>query len=88
MKVYEFVCQQCGKVKQVGRPSRIGKFCSHACADASRRTLPGKGEPVRYDCKYNEGCQCSSQDCDSCGWNPVVAQARLLKFLGIHWEGV
>jgi hypothetical protein len=91
VKVYEFVCPQCGKVKRVDRPSKIGKFCSHACADASRRKYPVKVkvevEP-RDVCKYNDGCRCSTQDCDRCGWNPVVAQARLMKFLGIQWKGM
>ena len=28
-------------------------------------------------CKYNEGCECDTQECDKCGWNPEVAERRL-----------
>lgn len=84
MKVYEFVCPQCGKVKQVSRPSSIGKFCSQECAHASRRKRRTKVDRSQNACKYNRGCTCYTQDCDRCGWNPVVAQARLMKFLGVY----
>lgn len=31
-------------------------------------------------CKYNHGCECETQNCDKCGWNPAVADRRLKKF--------
>lgn len=35
-----------------------------------------------YQCFFNEGCCCARRQCDKCGWNPVVAKARLDKLLG------
>ena len=44
----------------------------------------------RFDCRFNEGCHCYTLDCYRCGWNPVVAEARLkqvLKKLGVKGYG-
>lgn len=27
-------------------------------------------------CQYNEGCECETQKCAKCGWNPDVAERR------------
>ena len=35
----------------------------------------------RFDCRFNEGCHCYTLDCYRCGWNPVVAEARLKRLL-------
>lgn len=34
-----------------------------------------------YPCLFNDGCQCKERDCGHCGWNPVVAKARLERIL-------
>lgn len=32
-----------------------------------------------FVCHHNRGVQCECPECDSCGWNPEVARARLSK---------
>ena len=36
----------------------------------------------RYSCTYNEGVVChpTVRPCETCGWNPEVARARLEEF--------
>lgn len=49
-----------------------------------------KDEDGRYPCRFNEGCHCHTLDCYRCGWNPVVAEARLkqlLEKLGVKFDG-
>lgn len=33
-------------------------------------------------CQYNEGCECETQKCAKCGWNPDVAERRQLELFG------
>ena len=40
-----------------------------------------KNDDGRYDCRFNDGCHCYDLDCGRCGWNPVVARARLHQWL-------
>ena len=43
-----------------------------------------------YDCRFNEGCHCYDLNCSCCGWNPIVAKARLeglLKKMGVKTDG-
>lgn len=47
-------------------------------------------EDGRYPCLFNDGCHCYERDCYRCGWNPVVAKARLeqwLKKMGVKDDG-
>lgn len=30
-----------------------------------------------YQCDHNIWVQCEKKECDKCGWNPEVAQARM-----------
>lgn len=30
-----------------------------------------------YQCDYQKFVECEKKQCDKCGWNPEVAQARL-----------
>lgn len=34
-------------------------------------------ERAAQQCQYNQGVVCGKADCEHCGWNPDVAQARL-----------
>ena len=31
-----------------------------------------------YICPYNDGCRCTSTNCDPCGWNPAVYRQRIM----------
>lgn len=33
-------------------------------------------------CVHNDGVVCNVQHCDTCGWNPIVAKARMESILG------
>lgn len=35
-----------------------------------------RGGDGKYACRYNEACYCHTRACDSCGWNPKVAEER------------
>lgn len=45
------------------------------------RAEDGSAAYYRNSCKFNEGVDCFplGRKCERCGWNPVVAQARLKK---------
>lgn len=36
-------------------------------------------------CDHNPAVLCSEKKCDSCGWNPVVAEERRRKILEAHY---
>ena len=92
--MYEFTCEYCGKVNRVTRKILIGRFCNKSCACAYRNKIRAGIEvktPVetpaesqqRGECVFQPGAiECYKRDCLNCGWNPVVAKARLSKFLG------
>lgn len=72
---HELTCLCCGKKFKADRKSR--KFCSHSCS-GHFRVVPENG----VECPNNQFVNCYDLRCDKCGWNPVVAKARLDKFLG------
>lgn len=82
--MYEFTCAVCGKVKQVTRRDYVGTYCSRSCAAKAREA---KKETVRLKstggrCVYNPiGVNCDFLECENCGWNPEVAQARLERIM-------
>lgn len=45
------------------------------------RTEDGTATYYKNSCKFNEGVDCSpiGRHCERCGWNPAVAQERLIK---------
>lgn len=87
------VCAYCGKVLE-GKKRR-NKYCCGECMakDYSRRKMGVKRVVVDedfpwkkiggyfYECRYNEGCQCRNRQCDTCGWNPAVENARKAKVM-------
>lgn len=38
-------------------------------------------------CPNNDGLRCDVKNCKRCGWNPIVAQKRMEKFLSAKTEG-
>ena len=46
--------------------------------------IPAEFQQQRGECVFQPGAiECYKRDCLNCGWNPVVAKARLEKFLGV-----
>lgn len=43
-------------------------------------TEEGDSVYYKYSCCHNEGVSCSpyNRHCETCGWNPEVAEARLI----------
>ena len=77
-------CEYCGKVMQLMPGQRDRKFCSQECYSEYRK-LPintdfdwKKLRDGLYECRYHPGGQigCTNRQCDKCGWNPEVAEAR------------
>jgi hypothetical protein len=89
--MFEYVCEVCGKTKSVHAVRDIGRFCSTKCYGISKRLdyMPNMDIAEFDDKTYikpkgKSGCVfspesiiCSVRKCDNCGWNPVVAKARL-----------
>ena len=73
-------CPQCGTKFPKTRIDKI--YCSKKCrAILKNREMRAakKEESVELltGCPYNEALECTKRQCDSCGWNPVVAERRL-----------
>lgn len=94
--MYEFICKECGQVKQVRRLQEVRTFCSVSCASTYNRRMSSHGDSHvdksypwkrakgnrRWVCRYNpEGCACEDRNCSKCGHNPEVAQARTKAFM-------
>lgn len=76
-KTKEFKCVVCG-TKGVyefrgGTPKR---YCSERCKGIYTRIKNYGGCSTEINCKYNEGVACEIQECEKCGWNPVVEEQR------------
>lgn len=76
--MFEFVCEECGKVKRVSNRRDIGRFCSRGCYNKNRFGINLKHVP---GCVFQpDSVLCGERNCGNCGWNPVVAKARLEAF--------
>ena len=72
----EFTCVVCGK-KGIDNSFRGNKkYCSEECQKAQIRANNGWGARLGESCKYNDGVNCDIQQCENCGWNPVVEKRR------------
>lgn len=74
------ICEVCGTEFLQNRPDK--KYCTRRCTmiarnRAARDRAKTKVKAVGVDCPYNEAVQCDKRRCESCGWNPVVAQKRM-----------
>ena len=73
------VCEVCGTEFLQTRPDK--KYCTRRCTmiarnRAARERARKNAEVVGVECPYNVAVQCHERKCNSCGWNPVVAQKR------------
>ena len=78
--MHEFTCPVCGKVKQVARKADMKTFCSRSCAAISREGSKTRStlRDVEFECIFKpDAVICTEKKCENCGWNPVVANARL-----------
>lgn len=78
------ICANCGEKFEAR--SKSAKYCSHYCANHVYhvRTYKKKkrGESGRVVCPHNSHVKCHIHMCDSCVWNPEVAQRRIDKIMG------
>ena len=83
--MYDYTCAYCGKVVQVRIPSQVQKFCSKSCSASYGNSVRVGNTPSisrsNHDigeCVFQpESIMCGRRECYKCGWNPVVAHARL-----------
>ena len=70
-------CKLCGKEFNYYRERT--KFCSRDCYNKHREMLVAQGINAYQQsiCRHNVGVACEEQNCDTCGWNPAVAQKRM-----------
>lgn len=86
--MFEYTCEYCGKVRQARDRSRVRRFCSLACSAESRKKPKKELVKRRYreelgECVFQPtSVLCADRKCGSCGWNPVVAKARLEAITG------
>ena len=73
-------CAWCGTLFP-GRNN--AKYCNTDCYHMARAfggSTAARPEPDV--CRFTEGVDCSQQTmCDQCGWNPEVAEKRLVRIL-------
>lgn len=77
-------CEYCGTAFAAQRSS--AKYCNWDCYSKSRLQDPDNPPRLKQDeldmrlCPYNDGVLCFPVgDCGKCGWNPKVAEARLVR---------
>lgn len=78
--MYEFTCPVCGKVKRVFHKREVRTFCSVSCSVRAREREKKqiREKCIEGECIFQpESIICGKRDCGNCGWNPVVAKARL-----------
>ena len=82
--MYEFTCPVCGKVKQVEREHQVRTYCSKSCAQVAvaQRNREINAVCITGECIFQpETVECYKRTCSKCGWNPVVAKARIDAYL-------
>lgn len=73
------VCQLCGT--EFEKTMQCKKYCSRRCANIAanrRKRIRSRENRERIDteCPHNKALVCTNRNCESCGWNPVVAKKR------------
>lgn len=84
-KIHEKKCPYCGKLYKTTDVRQI--YCSRECGYVGRTINKGnRGDDFewtksdgKWDCIYQEGVGCHTRTCETCGWNPKVAEERLKK---------
>lgn len=68
-------CMICGT--EFVKTRHDGKYCSRRCTQISaKRAKRARDMEKGTDCPHNKELICTNRNCESCGWNPVVAQRR------------
>lgn len=78
--MYEYTCPNCGKTKKVRYPWEVRTYCSAKCSAVHREEEKRRAVAAinAGECIFHpESVMCGKRDCTNCGWNPVVAKARL-----------
>ena len=94
--IYEKQCPICETKFRTTRENKV--YCRQTCVNRARSLrLLEKGNfdesldwfrhDGRWDCPYESAVSCEIRNCDRCGWNPVVAKARLDAYMEKHNEG-
>lgn len=83
--MFEYTCPICGETKQARYKWEIKTYCSRECANKalSERFAKKREENFITACVFQpESIECNRRNCINCGWNPVVAKARLAAIKG------
>ena len=87
---YTKTCLFCGI--EFETPYVDQKFCGRSCSNHGRQfydkesydtSLQWKHTPTadgRWLCPYQDNVSCRLRSCETCGWNPKVAKARMEAF--------
>lgn len=68
-------CIYCGELFTASDHSP--KYCSRKCYRLFRSACYLEQKGIEFACPHNVAIECYTKKCDSCGWNPEVAKARL-----------
>lgn len=70
---FRIKCKCCGN--EFTAKSEYRKYCNAECYEKYYRI---KKEPLPAGalCRFNKGVVCEKCSCESCGWNPEVAEKR------------
>lgn len=90
--IYQHRCPYCGNEYKTDKEDQI--FCSKHCSNKGRQlydrgdfdiSLDWKrsSEDGKWFCPYQNYVSCTVRKCTTCGWNPIVAKARLNKIMGV-----
>ena len=71
------ICPGCRKPFKKFRATHV--FCSDTCRYRVNKHRTAKELPNA--CLFNEGVEClpNKRRCEACGWNPKIAEDRMLK---------
>jgi endogenous inhibitor of DNA gyrase (YacG/DUF329 family) len=78
--MYEYTCPVCGVTKQARSKWDVRTYCSRECANKalSERLAKNREENFITECVFlPDAIMCGRKECYKCGWNPVVAKARI-----------
>jgi hypothetical protein len=78
----EYTCPVCGVTKSVRYEWEVRTYCSRSCAQKANEAKKRAVREICIDgeCVFQpESIMCYKRNCTNCGWNPVVAKARLEK---------
>lgn len=76
---YVKACEYCGK--QFETNYSCTRFCGYPCLQQAKKHRIKEARGASQ-CPHNNYLICLDKKCDTCGWNPEVAQQRMEKILG------